>query len=122
MRPMASKILIVIKSPPYSNRMAAEGFRVATAMIAMDVLPKLLFIEDGIYCLIRNQKPEAAGLESFVERLKTLADLVGLYVASDSLRNRRLKPSDLDENYNAKILSLREASNLVSENESIITF
>jgi len=94
----------------------------ATAMIAMDLLPQILFIDDGVYCLVRNQKPEAAGLASFGERLKTLADLVGLYAVSDSIVQRKLKQIDLDENYNVKTLSLDEATRLILQNETLITF
>lgn len=94
----------------------------ATALIAMDVLPKILFVDDGVYCLLQNQTPEAAGLASFGERLKTLADLVGLYAVSDSMRQRKLKLSDFDENYNVKTLSVDEVARLVSQNETAITF
>ena len=122
MSKMVTKILVVIKSPPYGSGRAAEGFRMATAMIAMDVLPQILFIDDGVYCLVRNQKPEAAGLVSFGERLKTLADLVGLYTVSDFLSQRKLKSSDLDENYNVKTISLDETAKMISQNETVITF
>jgi len=94
----------------------------ATAMIAMDLLPQILFIDDGVYCLTRNQKPEAAGLTSFGERLKTLTDLVGLHAASDSMVKRKLKKSDLDKNYKVKTVSIAEAARLISQNETIITF
>jgi len=119
---MPKKILLVVKSSPYGNVKAAEGFRMATAMIAMDVLPKLLFIDDGVYCLLKNQKPEAAGLNSFAERLKTLADLVGLHVVSDSMIKRNLRNSDLDETYNVKAISLDEAAELIAGNDAVITF
>ena len=119
---MVTKILLVIKSPLYGSGRAAESFRMATAMIAMDVLPQILFIDDGVYCLVRNQKPEAAGLVSFGERLKTLADLVGLYAVSDSLSQRKLKSSDLDENYNVKTISFAETAKMISQNETVITF
>jgi len=119
---LVNKILLVIKSPPYGSVRAAEGLRMATAMIAMDVLPQILFINDGVYCLVKNQKPEAAGLASFGERLKTLADLVGLNALSDSLNHRKLRPSDLDENFNVKTLSLGETAKLISQNETTITF
>ena len=122
MSKMVTKILLIIKSPPYGSERAAESFRMATAMIAMDVLPQILFIDDGVYCLIRNQKPEAAGLVSFGERLKTLADLVGLYAVSDSLSQRKLESGDLDENYNAKTISLDETAKLISQNETAIIF
>jgi len=116
------KILLVIKSSPYGSGRAAEGFRMATALIAMDVLPKMLFADDGVYCLLQNQTPEAAGFASFGERLKTLADLVGLYAVSDSMRQRKLKQSDFEANYNVKMLSLDEVTRLISHNETTITF
>jgi sulfur relay protein TusC/DsrF len=119
---MISKILLVIKSPPHGDNKASEGFRMATAMIAMDVLPQILFVEDGVYCLVKNQKAETVGLASFTERLTTLADLVGLHAFSDSLFQRKLEPSDLDENFKVKILAIREATELVAQNETVMTF
>jgi len=119
---MPRKILLVIRSPPYGILMAAEGLRVATALIAMDVLPQLLFIDDGVCCLLKNQRPEAAGLNSHYERLKTLADLVGLYAVRDSMAKRDLKITDLDESFNVKLLSMDEAAKLIMENETVIAF
>lgn len=119
---MPKKILLIVKSSLYGSVKAAEGFRIATAMIAMDVLPQLLFIDDGVYCLLKNQKPEAAGLNSFAERLKTLADLVRLHAVSDSMVKRNLRNSDFDETYNVKTVSLSEAAELIAENEAVITF
>jgi len=119
---MPKKILLLVKSAPYGSVRAAEGFRIATAMIAMDVLPQLLFIDDGVYCLLKNQKPEAAGLNSLAERLKTLADLIGFHAVSDSIVKRNLQKIDFDETYNVKTISLGEAAKLIAENEVVITF
>jgi tRNA 2-thiouridine synthesizing protein C len=119
---LVSKILLVIKSPPYGSGKAAEGFRMATAMVAMDVLPQILFVDDGVYCLVKNQKPDAVGFASFAERLKTLADLVGLNALSDSLFQRKVKPNDLNEDYNVKTLNIDEAAELISQNDTVITF
>jgi len=94
----------------------------ATAMIAMDVLPQILFVDDGVYCLVKEQTPEAAGLASFGERLKTLADLVGLYAVSDSLTQRKLQLNDFDKDYKVKTLSITEAAELISQIETVITF
>lgn len=119
---MVKKILLVVKSAPYGSGSAVEGFRMATAMIAMDVLPMILFIDDGVYCLLRNQRPEAAGLNSFRERLKTLADLVGLHAVSDSMVRRNLQSIDFDETFNVKTISLDQTAELIAENDTIITF
>ena len=119
---MPRKTLLVIKSSPYGSLMATEGFRIATAMIAMDVLPQLLFIDDGVYRLLKNQRSEATGLDSYYERLKTLADLVGLYAVKDSITKRDLNVIDLDESFNVKLLSIDEAAKLIMENGTVIAF
>ncbi len=119
---MVNKILLLIRSPPYGSGKATEGLRMATAMIAMDVLPKIMFIDDGVYCLIKNQNPEIAGLTSVHERLKTIADLVGLYAVSPSLVTRSLINNDLESEYNAKVVSFDEAGELVRDSEAVITF
>jgi len=116
------KILLVIKSSPYGNLMATEAFRIATAMISMDVLPKLLFIDDGVRCLLKNQRPEAIGLSSYYERLKTIADLVGLHALKDSMAKRNLKTIEFDESFNVKLLSTDDALKLIMENEAVIAF
>ena len=118
---MVKKILLVIKTRPDQSSKAAEGFRMTTAMIAMNVLPQVLFADDGVYWLVKKQKAEV-GLASSTERLKTISDLVGVHVLSDSLVQRRLELDNLEESYNAKSLSLDEASQLLAQNDTVITF
>ena len=119
---MPKKFLLVIRSSPYGSLRVTEGFRISTAMIAMDILPELLFIDDGVYCLIKGQRPETAGLEFYYERLKTLADLVGLHAVKESMVERKLESADLDEGFHVKIIALDEATELLVENETVITF
>lgn len=119
---MPKNVLLVVNSPPYGSLRATEGLRIATAMIAMDVLPQLLFMDDGIYCLIKDQRPETAGLDPYHERLKTLADLVGLHAVKESIVERELEFADLDENFHVKVITLDEATELLIENETVITF
>jgi sulfur relay (sulfurtransferase) DsrF/TusC family protein len=119
---MVNRILLVVKGSPQEEGRVAEGFRMATAMIAMDVLPQILLVDDGVFWLIKK-KPNESAIPSLVkERLKTISDLVGLHVLSDSLAQRKLKPNDLDESYNARNLSLGEAAELVAQNDAVITY
>ena len=119
---MANKVCLVIKSSPYRSGRAAEGLRLATAMVAMNVIPRIIFIDDGVFCLLKDQKPEAAGSSSFLERLKTVADLIGVHAVSDSMVKRNLKGSDLDSAFNAETMSLNEAAERIAEAEATITF
>jgi len=117
---MVNTILLVFKRSPQEDGVA-EGFRVATAMIAMDVLPQLLFVDDGVFWLVKK-KPDGSENPSVKERLQTISDLVGLQVLSDSLVQRKLKPNDLDEGYSARVLSLDEAAELIMQNDAVIAF
>ena len=115
-------ILLVVKGSPQEEDRVAEGFRMATAMIAMDVLPQILFVDDGVFWLVKKKLGEPANPSLVKERLKTISDLVGVHVLSDSLAQRKLKPNDLDERYNARNLSLGEATELITQNDAVITF
>ena len=117
---MVNKILLVFRGSPQEEE-AAEGFRVATAMIAMDVLPQLLFVDDGVFWLVKK-KPDQLENPSVKERLQTISDLVGFQVLSDSFAQRKLKSNDLDESLNAKVLSLDEAAELVAQNDAVMAF
>jgi sulfur relay (sulfurtransferase) DsrF/TusC family protein len=117
---MVNKILLVFKSSPQEEGVA-EGFRVATAMIAMDVLPRLLFVDDGVFWLIKEKLDQLEN-SSVKERLQTISDLVGLQVLSDSMAQKKLKSGDLDEGLDAKVLSLDEAAELIMQNHAVIAF
>jgi len=119
---LVNMILLVVKGSPQEMDRVAEGFRVATAMIAMDVLPQILFVDDGVFWLVKKQMPASASHESINERLKTISDLVGVHVLSDSLAQRKLTLNDLDESYNARNLSLDEAADLIAQNDAVLTF
>jgi len=118
---MVNTILLVVKDSPQEEGRVAEGFRMATAMIAMDVLPQILLVDDGVFWLVKKKLDEFEN-PSIKERLQTLSDLVGLQVLSDSLAQRKLKLNDLDEGYNARALSLDEAVELIMQNDAVIAF
>ena len=116
---MVNKILLIFKGAPQEG--VGEGLRVATAMVAMDVLPQLLFADDGVYWLVKKKLDQLENT-SVKERLQTISDLVGLQVLSDSLAQRKLKSNDTGEGLNAKFLSLDEAAELILHNDAVITF
>lgn len=93
----------------------------ATAMIAMDVLPQLLFVDNGVLWLVKRKLDESEN-PSIKERLQTISDLIGFQVLSDSLVQRKLKPNDLDEGYNLRVLSLDETAGLILRNNAVIVF
>jgi len=91
-------------------------------MIAWDTIPKLLFLDDGVYCLMRDQKPEVLGLESHKELFETLSDLLELYADEESMTKRGLTADDLDERYRARILPTDGVVELIEKNEVVIAF
>jgi hypothetical protein len=85
-------------------------------MIGMDIMPNILFCCDGVYCLITRGKERS----QYNEYLRSVADLAGVHVLSDSLKERGLNLSDLEKTLAPHIISLEEASQIVSK--SVIVF
>ena len=90
-------VLIIFRRPPYGSVMAAEGLRMAQALLAFQVPLKVVFTEDGVFCLLKGQGKGAldmgdlgtafAGLEAM--------GLPQLMVVKEDLDSRGLSSGDL---------------------------
>jgi len=111
---MMKEVTIILKSPPPTSKFS-EALRIAVAMIGMDMMPNILFCYDGVYCLLI----EEISAKEYDEHLRSVADLAGIHVLSNSMEERRLTPSDLDKTLATKIISLEEASQLISKSSLV---
>jgi len=116
---MTKEITIILKSPPLSTSKVSEALRIAVAMIGMDMMPNVLFCCDGVYCLLIGEKGRS---EEYADHLRAVADLAGIHVLSNSMKERRLTLSDLDKTLASKIISLEEASQLISKSNMVFAF
>jgi len=113
---MTKDVTIIFKSPPSSPSKVSEALRIAVAMIGMDIMPNILFCCDGVYCLITRGKKRS---QEYNEYLRSVADLAGVHVLSDSLKERGLNLSDLEKTLAPHIISLEEASQIISKSVTV---
>jgi tRNA 2-thiouridine synthesizing protein C len=91
------KILIINRSAPYGNSLARESLDVLLASAAFGQEPGVLFSEDGVWQLVKNQHGEEISQKNLSKSLSALAlyDVDDVYVDEASLSARQLSEDDL---------------------------
>ncbi|HVL01862.1 MAG TPA: sulfurtransferase complex subunit TusC [Dongiaceae bacterium] len=90
-------VLFINRQPPHSSLATREALDAALATAAFGVDTALLFLDDGVFQLRRQQQPAAAQLKATAPIFESL-DLYGIeqrFVCAESLRLRGLSTDDL---------------------------
>lgn len=94
---MVKKLLFVMRRPPHAGVRLRESLEMILTAAAFDQSVGLLFLDDGVYQLMRGQHPEAAGLPPVAAMFEALElyDVETALVENESLTERGLNPGDL---------------------------
>lgn len=91
-------LLLISRHSPYGGSYATEALDIALSAAAFDIAVSLLFMDDGVYQLCRDQRISAGdntkNLESVLGALP-LYDIHQLWVESESLAARGMTTADL---------------------------
>lgn len=109
--------MIIIKSGPRDGPKASEGLRLSAAMIGMDRIPVLAFLDDGVECLLPDVFDDVGR-----DYLRTVAELAGIRVLSESLIERGIQPSDLWSGLVVKPIDMAELAKLVASSDMVAAF
>jgi tRNA 2-thiouridine synthesizing protein C len=112
------KVAILMRKAPYGSVYTAEGFRsvMGVGIFEMDAI--LVFMDDGVYTLVKGQNPEQLDMQPLGEGFPMLPEfgVNGFYVHQPSLEERGLSVNDLvmevqlvDNAGLAKLLAERDA-------------
>jgi len=93
---LGKSILAICRHAPYGNALAREGLEAVLACAAMDQIPEVLFINDGVFQLL-EQNPEGIGEKNLRRNLQALPmfGVETLYVCQRSLETRGVDPDRL---------------------------
>jgi len=113
------KILFVIYQAPVGTIWPNEGFRTAFGMYADEVEPEVLLIDQATITLARETEPQKLGLLS----IKMVQKFIGKYdtkvlVERESLEKYQV--SELDEGYQAEVLSRAELQARLGEFDHVV--
>ncbi len=114
------RVLAVNRRPPYGTSHAAELLELVLMIGAFDQKVSILFIDDGIYQLMRNQNPQVLGQQKLSSAFNVLSQygVDNVLVDGESLHSRNVKADDLD--IPVTIISTNELADLFLSQDVLI--
>ncbi|MDY6874775.1 MAG: sulfurtransferase complex subunit TusC [Chloroflexota bacterium] len=94
---MGNTVAVLMRKAPYGSVYTAEGFRSIMGIGVFEMDISVLFVDDGVYALIKDQDPADLDMKPLGEGFPTLPDfgVTRFYVHDQSLSERGLTPDDL---------------------------
>ncbi len=95
---MSARVAMLMRKPPYGTVYPAEGFRAMMGSAAFETDLCVVFLDDGVYALVKGQDPAGLDMKPLGEGYPTLSDvgITEFYVHDESLAERGLAPAELD--------------------------
>ncbi len=94
---MSGKVAMLMRKAPYGSVYAAEGFRAMMGVAVFELPLCVIFLDDGVYTLVKGQDPSALDMKPLGAGFPTLPEvgITEFYVLDQSLAERGLAPADL---------------------------
>jgi tRNA 2-thiouridine synthesizing protein C len=120
--PKVKKFMFVNRKAPYGTIYALESLEVVLITATFDQDVSLVFMDDGVYELLKGQETKAIGIKNHSKTYRALDgyDVEKLYVDRASLEQRGLTEKDLL--VPVEVLGTEEMGQLMSEQDVILSF
>lgn len=120
---MRKKILLISRHAPYGSSIAREALDAALASAIYDQDLSLLFMDDGVFQLLKEQQAHEIDQKSFASMLSALPlyDIEKIYIQRESLVQRKIEINELIIE-NAIVLDNAQISTLLNSQEHILSF
>ncbi len=114
------KVLLIVNKAPFGSVFAAEALRAGIAFAGMDLEAKLVFADEGVFCLTKNQHPEIAEMTSLAEGFSNAGEFgLKIFADAESVSERNLKNDSLID---VKQATQQQIRGFIDEAEAIINF
>jgi tRNA 2-thiouridine synthesizing protein C len=119
---MSNKVAVVMRKAPYGSVYTAEGFRTIMGIGVFEMDISVVFMDDGVYALVKGQNPEELDMKPLGDGFPMLDDfgVNKFYVHDDSLAMRGLAADDLV--VPAKIVSGSQIASILAESGKVLPF
>jgi tRNA 2-thiouridine synthesizing protein C len=120
--PKVKKFMFVNRKAPYGTIYALESLEVVLITATFDQDVSLVFIDDGVYELVKGQQTKGIGIKNFSPSYRALDgyDVEKLYVDADSMAQRGLTEKDLL--VPVEVLDARAMGQLMQQQDVILSF
>ncbi len=115
------RVLIIFRKGPYGHINSLEGIRIAQGLLVLDVEADAVFIDDGVFNLVKDQNPTGIGHHSVMGALEAMHRYdIPIFACKQSMQKRGLTIEDIDPALEVKVISLEELSDLLLQAEATI--
>jgi tRNA 2-thiouridine synthesizing protein C len=114
--------MLVNRRAPYGTIYALEALEVVLIAATFDQDVSLAFIDDGVYALLKGQKPAGLEVKNFSPMYRALEDydITKLYVEKESLEQRGLSAADLL--VDVEVIEAAEMGRRMSAQDVVMSF
>ena len=88
-----------------------EGLRLSAAMLGMDYMPNVIFVDNGVEILL----PDALYKNNLKDYLMVMSEMVGVYALEESLFERELTLDDLEQGINVTVIDAEELAEMAKK-------
>jgi tRNA 2-thiouridine synthesizing protein C len=116
------KVMFVNRKAPYGTIYALESLEVVLITATFDQDVSLVFLDDGVYELMKGQDTKAIGIKNHSKAYRALDgyDVEKLYVERESLEARGLSEDQLL--VDVEVLSSAQMGELMAEQDVVLSF
>jgi tRNA 2-thiouridine synthesizing protein C len=92
-----NSVAVVMRKAPYGSVYTAEGYRTIVGIAVFELDISILFVDDGVYALVRGQDPSKLDMKPLGEGFPALTEfgVTNFFVHDESLTERGLTAKDL---------------------------
>jgi tRNA 2-thiouridine synthesizing protein C len=116
------KFMFVNRKAPYGTIYALESLEVVLITATFDQDVSLVFMDDGVFELVKGQQTKDIGIKNFSPSYRALEgyDVEKLYVDQDSLSARGLSEKDLL--VPVEVLNAEQMGQLMAQQDVVLSF
>ena len=116
------KFMFINRKAPYGTIYALESLEVVLITATFDQDVSLVFMDDGVYELVKGQQTTDLGIKNFSPSYRALEgyDVEKLYVDQDSLKQRGLTENDLL--VPVEVLNAEQMAELMAQQDVVLSF
>lgn len=116
------KFIYINRRAPHGTVYALEALETVLIGAAFDQDVSVLFIDDGVYQLKKDQNTESLEVKNFSKAFRALEmyDVEKLYVESESLQERGLSADDLL--VDVEMLERSKVGELIEQQDVVLSF
>ncbi|HJV97413.1 MAG TPA: sulfurtransferase complex subunit TusC [Albitalea sp.] len=116
------KFMFVNRKAPYGTIYALESLEVVLIAATFDQDVSLVFLDDGVYEIVKGQNTKGSGIKNFSPSYRALEgyDVEKLYVERESLQARGLSEDDLL--VPVEVLDSAQMAALMAEQDVVLSF